>query len=305
MVDDPFSQSDDPVHSLVRLEGEAEGEGLATSHPKMSRWGLAAAAYSFLVTVIFSTFVIARGRAAAGLDPQTEQVLLWQAANYGLWVPVAAAVWFIFTRQGPLKQAVAMLAVLGLVALPGHAFAAVGLEMIFSLGPPESPAAAAGARLPIDLLVYTAICTAAWALSSHARSSELAQAPAAARSAATKEAAPAAEGLARIFVSIGSRHQPVDVAEIEWIGAAANYAVIHWDGREGLVRETLKTLEKRLNPDVFVRVHRSTIANLAMVESASSLSDGSWRLVMKSGDQLVVSRTFRDQILERLGRRAA
>jgi DNA-binding LytR/AlgR family response regulator len=105
-------------------------------------------------------------------------------------------------------------------------------------------------------------------------------------------------------VSTGSRNQPVDSDIIEWIGAAANYAVIHWNGREGLVRETLKTLEQRLDPEVFVRIHRSSIANLAMVESASSLSDGSWRLVMKSGDELVVSRTHRDQILARLGRRA-
>jgi DNA-binding LytR/AlgR family response regulator len=96
----------------------------------------------------------------------------------------------------------------------------------------------------------------------------------------------------------------VETLAIEWIGAAANYAVIHWEGREGLVRETLKALEQRLNADVFVRIHRSSIANLAMVESASSLSDGSWRLVMKSGDELVVSRTYRDQILARLGRLA-
>jgi DNA-binding LytR/AlgR family response regulator len=50
-------------------------------------------------------------------------------------------------------------------------------------------------------------------------------------------------------------------------------------------------------------VHRSTIANLAMVDSASSLSDGSWRLTMKSGAELVASRTYRDRVLERLGRR--
>ena len=104
------------------------------------------------------------------------------------------------------------------------------------------------------------------------------------------------------MVMAGSRRAPVDVADIEWFAAAGNYVVVHWGEREGLIREPLRTLEARLDPAVFARSHRSTVVNLARVAEAASLSDGSWRLTMRSGAELVASRTYRDDLLARLGR---
>lgn len=63
----------------------------------------------------------------------------------------------------------------------------------------------------------------------------------------------------------------------------------------------LKAIEATLDHAVFVRTHRSTIVNLARVADAQSLSDGSWKLNMLNGAELVVSRSFRDDILARLG----
>ncbi|HEY0052704.1 MAG TPA: LytTR family DNA-binding domain-containing protein, partial [Caulobacteraceae bacterium] len=94
------------------------------------------------------------------------------------------------------------------------------------------------------------------------------------------------------------------VQDVEWFGSAANYVVVNWAGREGLVREPLKTLEQRLDPRVFARAHRSSIVNLARVTEATPLSDGSWRLLLKSGGDLILSRTYRDGLLARLGRPA-
>jgi hypothetical protein len=252
-----------------------------------------------------ATFVIVRTRTTSGVEARADEVLLWQAASYGLWIPVALAASLIFTRSAPGKRAAILIALVGVVAVFGHAVGASALEEIFTLKPRGAVLAGAADRLPIDLLVYTAICAAAWGLNGQRRSQDLSAALAAARTAISS-APPVRtnEEQTRILVSTGTRNHSVEAVAIEWIGAAANYAVIHWEGGEGLVRETLKALEQRLNPDVFVRIHRSSIVNLAMVESAASLSDGSWRLVTKSGDELVVSRTYRDQILARLGRRA-
>jgi len=64
----------------------------------------------------------------------------------------------------------------------------------------------------------------------------------------------------------------------------------------------MRALERRLDPAVFARSHRSTVVNLARVAAAQSLSDGSWKLTLTSGAELVVSRTYRDDLLARLGR---
>jgi DNA-binding LytR/AlgR family response regulator len=95
---------------------------------------------------------------------------------------------------------------------------------------------------------------------------------------------------------------PVDLVQVEWFGAADNYVVVHWGGREGLLRATLQSLEARLDPTVFARSHRSALVNLARVREAAPLSDGSWRLTLESGAEVVTSRTYRDDLLRRLGR---
>jgi len=104
------------------------------------------------------------------------------------------------------------------------------------------------------------------------------------------------------MVGVGRGRVPVDASEIEWIASAGNYAVVHWRDREGLLRETLQALETRLSPRGFARSHRSTLVNLARVHELKPLSDGAWRLTLDSGAELVVSRSYRDDFLARLGR---
>jgi DNA-binding LytR/AlgR family response regulator len=190
----------------------------------------------------------------------------------------------------------------GILAIPAilfHAFVAALLDTLWSpRGAQMGIAMAAVDRLPVDLLIYMVLVGAIWAFAAYRRAEALASALTIAR----KAAAPAAKEEQPLLVSLGSRRIPVSTAAVEWIGAAGNYVVVNWDGREGLVRSTLAEVEQRLDPSRFARIHRSTLANLAMVESASSLSDGSWRLTMKSGAELVASRTYRDRILGRLGR---
>jgi DNA-binding LytR/AlgR family response regulator len=215
------------------------------------------------------------------------------------------AIWILLSTWGLGRRSGAWLFGLGFPAVAIHALAAVALEAHFSVSRTAGYEALFLARLPIDLLVYMAIAAALWAAMAHRHSIALHRALAAARLASQRS-----EGTGRtadpsdlVLVSVGSSQAPVRVSSIEWVGAAANYVVINWEGREGLVRDTLKSFEETLDPHIFVRAHRSTIVNLAKVASASSLADGSWRLTMESGAELVASRTYRDRILGRLGRR--
>jgi DNA-binding LytR/AlgR family response regulator len=92
----------------------------------------------------------------------------------------------------------------------------------------------------------------------------------------------------------------VAVDEVEWFGSAGNYVVVNWGGQDGLIRRTMQSLERELDPLVFARAHRGAIVNLRNVSTAETLSDGSWKLSLHSGAEVLVSRKYRDDILNRL-----
>jgi len=71
--------------------------------------------------------------------------------------------------------------------------------------------------------------------------------------------------LDRVMVRAGARDLCVDVGEIAWIEAADYYACLHVGEKQYLLRESIKSLESKLDPKKFVRVHRSAIVNVAFV----------------------------------------
>jgi two-component system LytT family response regulator len=88
----------------------------------------------------------------------------------------------------------------------------------------------------------------------------------------------------------------VDVDTIERIDAAGDYMVIYTGDRNLILRETMKDLEKRLDPRRFQRVHRSTIVNLDLVREVKPHTNGECFLVLGSGAQVKVSRSYRDVV---------
>lgn len=88
----------------------------------------------------------------------------------------------------------------------------------------------------------------------------------------------------------------VDVDTIERIDAAGDYMCIYTADNSLILRETMKDLEKRLDPRVFQRVHRSTIVNLALVKQVKPHTNGECFLVLESGAQVKVSRSYRDVV---------
>ena len=88
----------------------------------------------------------------------------------------------------------------------------------------------------------------------------------------------------------------VDVDTIEMIEAAGDYMVINTGDNSLVLRETMKDLEKRLDPRRFQRVHRSTIVNLDLVKQVKPHTNGECFLILESGSQVKVSRSYRDVV---------
>ncbi|MFM9827724.1 MAG: LytR/AlgR family response regulator transcription factor [Sphingomonas sp.] len=88
----------------------------------------------------------------------------------------------------------------------------------------------------------------------------------------------------------------VDVDTIERIDAAGDYMCIQTGDNTLILRETMKDLEKRLDPRRFQRVHRSTIVNLDLVKEVKPHTNGECFLVLGSGAQVKVSRSYRDVV---------
>jgi len=99
-----------------------------------------------------------------------------------------------------------------------------------------------------------------------------------------------------LTVRSGTRTIPVPVAEIRWIEAAGDYVTLHLAGARHLLSERLKSLEKRLDPARFVRVHRSAIVNVEAVRSLKHLGHGDYEAGLDEGSTVRISRTRRAKL---------
>lgn len=88
----------------------------------------------------------------------------------------------------------------------------------------------------------------------------------------------------------------VEVDTIEHIEAAGDYMCIYTGDNSLILRETMKDLERRLDPRTFQRVHRSTIVNLNQVRQVKPHTNGECFLVLESGAEVKVSRSYRDVV---------
>ena len=109
--------------------------------------------------------------------------------------------------------------------------------------------------------------------------------------------------LRRLPARAGSRIVLVDATDIDWLQAADNYVLVHSGGREYLMRETLTRLEGELDPHEFVRIHRSVLVRLDRIGDLVPTVHGDYRVTLKNGVQLTLSRTYRDRV-ERVLKRA-
>jgi two-component system LytT family response regulator len=107
--------------------------------------------------------------------------------------------------------------------------------------------------------------------------------------------------LTRIPVRSVSKTTYVRVEDIQWIGAADYYAELHTaDGRTHLVRETMQSLEGRLDPQQFMRVHRSAIVNLDAVVEVRTDGTDRYVAVLRGGAKVPLGRGRREEVEKRM-----
>lgn len=111
----------------------------------------------------------------------------------------------------------------------------------------------------------------------------------------------AAEAFERDFwISEGERVVRVPVREVIWIEAAGDYVVVHGEAGNHVMYDSLSALETRLDPDEFVRVHRSAIVRKPAVEAIERSKFGAVRLNLRGGFTTNVGRTYRKNALQSL-----
>jgi two-component system LytT family response regulator len=109
----------------------------------------------------------------------------------------------------------------------------------------------------------------------------------------------------RLVIGTGGSDLILEASEIDWIEADDYYAAVHARGKRHLVRESLASLETRLDRTQFVRVHRSAIVNLAQVREIRAQALGDSTVVLRDGTQLPLSRRRREHVAEAIRRFAS
>lgn len=104
--------------------------------------------------------------------------------------------------------------------------------------------------------------------------------------------------LERLVVKTSGRIFFLKAEEIDWIEAAGNYVKIH-SGRDAhMIRETMNGIEAKLDPDRFLRIHRSTVVNVDKIKELHPMFSGDYAVILRNGAELSLSRNYRDRFLE-------
>lgn len=84
--------------------------------------------------------------------------------------------------------------------------------------------------------------------------------------------------------------------EIDWVEAAGNYVRLHVRGSAHVLRQSMKNMEARLDPQMFVRIHRSAIVNVEHIRELQPWLHGEYVVILDDGTRLSASRVFSDRL---------
>lgn len=108
--------------------------------------------------------------------------------------------------------------------------------------------------------------------------------------------------LQRIVVKAKGRTLLFRIEQVDWFESAGNYVRLHVGRERHLLRETMNSLEEKLDPRQFLRIHRSAIVNLERVRELQPTSHGEYVVILDDDTRLTLSRVYRDRIEPLLGR---
>ena len=117
----------------------------------------------------------------------------------------------------------------------------------------------------------------------------------------TEPTAPKHDYLERISVESRGQVRVVPVEKVDYITADGPYAELHVGDRVFAIRERMQTLDERLDPAIFFRIHRSAIVRLDRIDTLLRHPGGDYGVRLKNGTELSLSRGRRDELEEKLG----
>jgi len=100
----------------------------------------------------------------------------------------------------------------------------------------------------------------------------------------------------RVAIRKNGRVIFVTIEEIDWIEAADNYVSLHCGGETHVLRETIREMEARLDPALFVRVHRSAIVNIDRIKELQPWFRGDYRVILLDGTTLTLTKNHREKL---------
>jgi two-component system, LytTR family, response regulator len=112
------------------------------------------------------------------------------------------------------------------------------------------------------------------------------------------KAKPEASPLRRLVIRTGGRVVFLDLDEVDWVEAAANYVKLHVGKNSFLLREGIGHVSAKLDPERFVRIHRSSIVNVSRIRELQPCDSGEYIAVLRDGKELSCSRGCRPQLLK-------
>ena len=112
---------------------------------------------------------------------------------------------------------------------------------------------------------------------------------------------PSEEYLKKILIKESRRLFFVPIDEVLYFEAAGDYITLFTADKKHIIHESMQRLEKKLDPDQFLRIHRSTILNTSFIKEFQPHFNGEYHIVMKNGATLKMSRTYRIQAKKLLG----
>ncbi len=107
---------------------------------------------------------------------------------------------------------------------------------------------------------------------------------------------PSGRYLERIAIKSAGKVTVLPVEEIDWVQADDYCVQVHTGSRSHLLRQSLRELEEQLDPRRFLRIHRSTLVNVARVKELQPLFHGEYWVMLHDGQRLKLSRNYRDRL---------
>jgi two-component system LytT family response regulator len=106
----------------------------------------------------------------------------------------------------------------------------------------------------------------------------------------------------RLVIKTKGRIVFLNLDEIDWVEASANYVRLNVGKESYLYRETVSRISERLNPNLFIRVHRSMIVNVRKIKELIPVNSGEYIVILKNGKELSCSRGYRANLQQMISR---